>query len=295
MSDSRGGTTHMDVRRSSRGLSTYFVLAFAIAWGAILIALGPSAIASGVQGDAALSSGIDGRVAVVFLAMLAGPTGAALLTTAMFSGRSGIRELWSRVVQWRVGARWYAIAVLTTPLVLLAVLVPLALWSPRFTPGLVTADRSASMIAGFVVAGLAAGVFEELGWTGFALPRMLRWRRPWWVIAIGFGVVHTLWHGLADHWGTIALFGDLYAIHVAQWTAALVALRLLIVHVYRHTGSVLLAQLTHASSTGSQLLLGPVALSAVDELLWYTLFVALLWIALGILLWVDRARGVSER
>ena len=270
-------------------LWTYFVLAFGIAWGGIVLAVGPSAIREGARGESVVSSGIGGQAALVFLAMLAGPTLAALLTTALVDGMAGLRELWSRVTRWNVGLRWYAVGLLTTPMSVLVVLLPLMLVSPAFTPGLFTPNRMATVVVGLIVGGLAAGFFEELGWTGFALPRVLRGRNAL-LVAIGFGVIHMVWHGLGDYWGSVNTFDGLYPLHFLQWVAALVGLRLLIVRIYQHTESVLLAQLTHASSTGSQLVLGPVALSALDEMLWYTLFVAALWIALGVLAMVDRPR-----
>ena len=72
--------------------------------------------------------------------------------------------LLSRMGRWRVSIRWYGVALLTAPVLVLAVLLTLtALVSPVFAP---------SFSARGIVIGLAAGFFEEIGWTGFALPKL---------------------------------------------------------------------------------------------------------------------------
>jgi membrane protease YdiL (CAAX protease family) len=91
----------------------------------------------------------------------------------------------SRMTRWRVDTRWYAVALATMPLLLLAILSALALLiSPAFA------------LSG--LAALAAGFFEEIGWTGFAVPRLLsRWRPL--AVGLGVGALWGLWHGLADY------------------------------------------------------------------------------------------------
>ena len=107
-------------------------------------------------------------------AMLAGPSVAGILLTGLVSGKAGLRELLSRLLKWRVGARWYAVALLTAPLLVTAVLLALSLISPVFLPAIVTTDDKAALLLSGIAAGLAGGFFEELGWTGFAIPRLRR-------------------------------------------------------------------------------------------------------------------------
>ena len=53
---------------------------------------------------------------------------------------------------------------------MMAVLFAL-LTSPVYLPGIfITDDKATVLLSG--IAGLTAGIFEELGWTGFAIPRM---------------------------------------------------------------------------------------------------------------------------
>src|SRR3990172_6156352 len=106
----------------------------------------------------------------VVLAMIAGPSVAGILLTGLENGRAGLREFLSRLLRWRVGARWYAVALLTTPLLATAVLFALLPTSPVFLPGIFASDDKASLLLSGIAVGLVAGIFEELGWTGFATP-----------------------------------------------------------------------------------------------------------------------------
>ena len=168
----------------------YFVLAFAIAWAPILCVVGPAGIPAN-------GSDYVARGPLVFLAMLLGPSAAGLSLTAALGGRSGLRDLWAGQRHWRVG-RWW-VAVLVTPVVLL-LLGPLGLWSPDLSPGLLAAPDRGSLIGFGLVVGLAAGLVEDLGWTGFALPRLQR-QLSWLKAGLVLGLVWGLWHLLADYWG----------------------------------------------------------------------------------------------
>lgn len=58
--------------------------------------------------------------------------------------------------------------------------------------------------------------------------------------------------------------------------AVLIALRVLIAWVYNHTGSLLMAQLLHASSTGFLVVLGAPRVTPGQEALWYAVYAAVL-------------------
>jgi hypothetical protein len=47
------------------------------------------------------------------LSLMAGPSLTGLLLTGLVSGRAGLRDLRARLLRWRGGARWYAVALLT--------------------------------------------------------------------------------------------------------------------------------------------------------------------------------------
>ncbi len=75
------------------------------------------------------------------------------------------------MLRWRVGARWYAVALLTAPLSMIAVLLAPSLTSPEFLPCIFTTSGKPTLLLMGIAGGLMAGIFEELGWTGFAIPR----------------------------------------------------------------------------------------------------------------------------
>src|SRR4029077_8033797 len=105
-------------------VAAYFALAFAISWGGILVVVGGAA---GFRGTAAQS---DPLFRVVYLAMLAGPSVAGLMLTAIVGGRTGLRDLLSRLLAWHVAARWYAMALLIAPVLIISTLLMLSLISP---------------------------------------------------------------------------------------------------------------------------------------------------------------------
>lgn len=57
-------------------------------------------------------------VSLVIALFTAGPTAAAVIVTAVVQGPSGLRRLLRRIGLWRVGVRWYLVALLGIPLVL---------------------------------------------------------------------------------------------------------------------------------------------------------------------------------
>jgi len=264
---------------SRRELRAYFALAFGIAWTSVLLL-------ATTTGLPAPTDAPPGNRMLVFAAMLAGPSLAGLGLTALFDGRQGLRALAQRLGRWRIGARWYA-TVAFVPAVLLIVLAALSRTSSSFVPGLFTMASPASTVIFALIAGLGAGLFEEIGWTGFATPRLLP-RLGWLRAGATLGIVWAIWHGLADYWGG-ASYGSLWAPHMLEWLVELTAFRILMTWAYHRTGSLLLAVLLHAGSTGAQALLWPASATPRAELLWYGLLAASLWVAVAVLVIREQA------
>lgn len=170
-------------------LLTFYALTFAISWGGILMVVGPEGI-PGTREE-------FGRLfPVVILALLAGPSAASILLTGFAYGRAGLRELLSRLLRWRVGVRWYTVAVLTAPLLFTAIPLAVSLLFPEFLPGILTADDKTSLLVLGIAAGLTT-VLEETGWTGFAIPRL---RLRYSILATGLivGFLWGAWHLLIN-------------------------------------------------------------------------------------------------
>jgi hypothetical protein len=133
----------------SHPLLSFYALAFSITWGGLIMVVGGP---SEILGSPEL---LGTRFGLVMLAWLAGPTVASILTTGLVYGRKGLRDLLTRMTRWRVGARWYAVALLTAPLlVMAAVLLALSLGSPEFLPGIFTSDEKVTLLLMGIVGGL---------------------------------------------------------------------------------------------------------------------------------------------
>lgn len=101
-----------------------------------------------------------------------GPITAALIVTAAVEGGPGLRRWARRLIRWRVGLRWYGVAVLGVPAALIIGTFALpGAWRQVQPP-------SAAALLGYLPLLLAQFVFtglaEEPGWRDFALPRIQR-------------------------------------------------------------------------------------------------------------------------
>jgi membrane protease YdiL (CAAX protease family) len=100
----------------------------------------------------------------------------AILCTALSEGRGGVVGLLKKLLDWRVSLKWYLIAMLLPAGIILAsgVLAFLLGWSPAVQIRIPSASQ---LIFNFVLVIIIA-VLEELGWRGYALPQLLRYRSP---------------------------------------------------------------------------------------------------------------------
>jgi uncharacterized protein len=246
-------------------VASYFVLAYVISWGGCLAIAGPKFLRSEtLQFTDALP---------MFFSMLAGPSIAGITMTYIADGKSGLQYLFSRMSTWQVGVCWYAVALLLPPVLILTVLLTLtALVSPGFSPGF--------LLLGFVI-GLLTGFFEEIGWMGYAFPKM-ELKHSAFATSIYLGLLWTVWHVVADYFGSSGALGVYWLPHFLVWMiVTMTAMRVLIVWVYVNTRSVLLAQLMHVSSTGFLGILVP-SLSPGNDLFFYSVYAAVLWIVVVI-------------
>lgn len=260
-------TTMAFIRRHA--VLLYFVLTFAISFGGILIVAGPGAfLGTAEEGDVLDPS--------LYLAMLPGPSIAGILLTGLVGGREGLRDLLARLLRWRVGARWYAVALLTYPLTMTAMLGALALISPQVLPGtFITADNVTLLLIGIVV-GLVTGFFEELGWTGFAIPRL---RLQYGVVLTGL-IVGLLWGAWHYPLFTASASSATAVAPVLMLAILLFSFlppyRVLMVWVYERTQSLLVAILMHASLAGSTVVLA-VAAPELPAVTYNLVLAAVLW------------------
>jgi membrane protease YdiL (CAAX protease family) len=250
---------------------TYYALVFTISWGGILAVVGPAGLLGAKYDPRALTQ-------FVYVAALAGPSLAGVLVTGLVSGSAGFREILSRLCMWRVSVRWYAVALLTAPLLTAAILSVLLLTSHEFLPTILATNDKGGVVFTGVVLGLVVCFFEELGWTGFAVPAL---RKRHGILATGLfmGLLWGLWHlplfsGSASSSGAVA--PPLYlAVLLFSW---LPAYRVLMIWVHDRTSSLLVVMLMHASLAAGQLILIPPAVSGVPMLTFDLAFASVLWV-----------------
>jgi membrane protease YdiL (CAAX protease family) len=254
---------------------TYFVLTFIFTWGCMALAVYP-------DGFPITDEKYETAGALVYVAMLVGPSTASILLTGLFDGRMGFRELFSRLFKWKVEIRWYAVALLTAPLMITTMLFGLSLLSSEFQPAIFTSDGGPALMLSAIAAGLVVGLFEELGWTGFAVPRL---KQRYGISNTGLivGIVWGAWHFLpfwkndtfSATFSLILLLGQLFS-----W---LPPYRILMVRVYDRTESLLVSVLMHASLMASLSALVPAELSGTSLLTWILSWAAALWVIVGVI------------
>ena len=207
------------VRKHS--LITFFVLAYALAWWIwILYAF---------------------NVTLLGPIFALGPFLAAIIVTALTKGTAGLKALLSRMVRWRVGLGWYAAALLL-PVAVYVVAVSLSiLLGARAS----TAEQFGSwylifpLFAYSLLFPLSGAFGEELGWRGYALPRV---QARLWALsaALVIGVIQTAWH--------LPLFMIDRSTSPVPLIVGYMGLGILATWVFNNTrGSVLLTMLLHAS------------------------------------------------
>jgi membrane protease YdiL (CAAX protease family) len=210
---------------------------------------------------------------LMFPAMLVGPSFAGIFLTWIVDGRAGLRDLFAQIGRIRIPAQWYA-GLLIAPVVMLTILFCLKTFvSPVFSPNV--------FLIG-VFFGFVAGFFEEIGWMGFAFPKMLAQYNALAASTL-LGLLWGVWHlPVIDYLGTATPHAPYWFRYFLAFTAAMTAMRVLIAWTYVNTKSVLLAQLMHASSTGSLVIFSPPLVTAGQETLWYAVYACALWAVVAI-------------
>jgi membrane protease YdiL (CAAX protease family) len=195
-----------------------------------------------------------------------GPTLAAIIMTGITEGKAGLLRLRQRLQQRRAGRQWYLFILLGIPALLLLgiVIQPEALASFQ---GL-TLRLLVSYPVYFVIVFFGVALPEEIGWRGFALPRMqLRYGPLWGTLLLG--VLWAFWHLLffltPVHGGGPGTGFATFLTNFSIFFLMVMAVAIITTWVFNHTrGSIFISNLVHASVDTPQLVWIPLFL-AVDE------------------------------
>ena len=246
-----------------RELWIFFVAVFVWTWGiAALMVLAPDWVEA-TFGEMSASQPL-------FVLAVYAPSLLGVVLTAVFEGRSGLGRLLARLNPLRIAWWWYPL-IIVAMLALSAVCGVVAWWLGGSGPG----------FAGWSALGLALTVMfvvepgpigEELGWRGFALPRLLESFSP---RSAGFilGVIWAVWHLPA-----FFISGTPQeALALPVFLVGAVALSVLATWLYVNTaGSVLASILLHRMANGANDLTETrfeafaVGLTVVAVVLWFT-------------------------
>ena len=162
---------------------------------------------------------------------------AGLFVTAVADGRSGVKTFLSRIVRWRVGIQWYAVALLLPAALYLVGAVFNVLTGAKLATNIQWPTLSTIAIGFFWPGFLGIALAEEPGFRGFALPRLLSGRTAI-SAALMLGVMHAIWHiPVIIHDGTIGMISTVLIV---------ISGSVINTWMFNHTnGSVLLAMLMH--------------------------------------------------
>ena len=185
---------------------------------------------------------------VLLLLLIAVNAGiAAYIVSGGFSHTAGIRGLLDKLYQYRVSLAWYGVAFM----------VPLAIYLCSGLAGAIYAHDSLSLllprislsslfwlVVSFGYIGLIRGPMrEEVGWRGFALPRLQEHFSPL-VATLILSVIWTFWH-LPLYLNGMYPGGISGILDRCYWN---IALTFLFTWIYNHTkGSLLLVTLFHTT------------------------------------------------
>jgi membrane protease YdiL (CAAX protease family) len=268
-----------------RALVKFFFITFAITWPCF------SAVAAFSAGGATRLSMLRGPI--LFLGIFA-PSIVALSLTARGEGTLGVLALLRKLVQADVGARWYLFAagymasVKLTVALLHRVLV--GAW-PRFG-GEAWYVMLAATIGSTIIGGQSG---EEIGWRGFALPRLAS-RFGYGAGSILLGVIWALWHLPLFFVREADTYGQSFFLYTLQVTAISVAMAWL---YQRTNGSLLLTMLMHAAINNTKDILPSGVAGATNSFTFSasvvgSMTVVVLWICAAFFL-VSMRRSETQR
>ena len=252
-------------------LVVYFVTAFGISW---ILWIPLVASAHGLLG---------GGNAFSYFHLLGslGPLLAAVLVTGIAGGAAGLRELGARMIKWRVGLLWWALALFGPAALygLSAVLLRLfsGVWPDMSQFGQTDEYPQLGLMLFWIVNIAFYGFGEETGWRGFALPRLQRTHSAL-VASLVLSAFWALWH--VPLFFALPTFMNMGIGGTIGWVMFMVTGSIVLTWLYNSTrGSILILAVFHGTLDIVINSPAPVTLATVSGMLFTVLGVLVLLVA----------------
>jgi hypothetical protein len=193
---------------------------------------------------------------------------AAIIVTATTEGRPGLKDLFSRIVRWRIGFHWYAL-VFILPALLCVFAAFLVIYFAGAVADFTKLPAWKDVIERFIFILLFIGLGEEPGWRGYSLERLQEKHSPV-RSSLFLAPIWTLWH--------IPLMGNEFApAIIPAFVVSVFAATFILTWLYNGTGrSILIAMLFHAAvNTFGAGMIFPLFTGVDTTKFWYVY--AMLW------------------
>jgi len=240
-------------------------------------------VVTGLEGFLGKTLIPESQMPLLYLVTLLGPTISGIILNRIVYGRTGYRKLLNPLFACRRGIQWYLASILLIPILLTAILFVLSLISSSYLPGIFAGNNTNSLLISGITAGIMVGLFEELGWTGFAIPR-LRQRFNVFQTGLIVGLLWGLWH-MPLFLGNIRNSEEIPPVIylLVLLFSFLPPIRIIMVWIYDRTKSLFLVILMHASLTASILIFPPRQVTAVQIVTYDLILSVILWLIVAIL------------
>jgi uncharacterized protein len=265
---------HHDIKQHPVLSYCIFVILWSFSWWGLILTVAPI--------GTLMTPPLHPAALVFMIVGAAGPILAGLTLTRIIHSKGSLLALLARLKRWQVGWLWLAL--------LIPYGITIILYLLQVVGGMVPPTTILANIGPAIGIGIFAGLFEEMGWSGFMLPQLQRRYRPLMaglLVGLFWGGV---WHLYADY---IGAFGNLgwwgLLLVILQAPILLTAQRILLAWVYNRTnGSLLLCVLFHFCISSSALLFGVTYPSSAVFALWAVIADLVWWAAAGAVILLDR-------
>lgn len=248
-------------------LVVFFILTFILTWSmwlpAALTQLGGGTSILGPDGVGQFGRWAPGIVAIIL--------------TGIAAGKQGVGALFRPLKIWRVHLGWYLFALLFQPaLFLISKWIDVSLLGRTYeiiSPlASVTIEAPFIFIAvGVIISAIPGAFMEELGWRGFALPRLQN-KNTALVAGIILGLIWGGWHI-----PSMLYFGETNGLTIGLAVLNTIPLAILFTWLFNNTqGSLLLVTLFHASLQYSNNFLGTIPGGTADIITWLVAMIVLI-------------------